>query len=106
MYQISFYVPEADAEKVKAAMFAAGGGELGDYRQCAWQTLGQGQFLPEGDAKPAIGSVGEVTRLPELKVEMVSADDRVKAVVSALIDAHPYEEPAYGVVKILTLEDL
>ena len=50
MYQISFYVPIHDAEKVKTAMFSAGAGRFNNYTQCAWQTEGKGQFMPVGDA--------------------------------------------------------
>ena len=46
LYQVYFYVPEASLEVVKQAMFNAGAGSVGDYQECAWQTLGQGQFKP------------------------------------------------------------
>jgi hypothetical protein len=44
MYQINFYVPKSALEVVKNAMFKAGSGQYNNYEQCAWQTLGQGQF--------------------------------------------------------------
>ena len=37
----------ADAERVKAALFAAGAGQLGDYSQAAFTVQGTGQFMPE-----------------------------------------------------------
>ena len=65
MYQLVVYVPETHLEPVKAALFAAGAGRIGDYAQCSWQVLGQGQFLPRAGAQPFIGTVGAVERLPE-----------------------------------------
>lgn len=46
MYKLSFFVPPSHVEQVKSAVFAAGGGRIGAYDQCAWQVLGQGQFRP------------------------------------------------------------
>lgn len=97
MYQLIFYVPESHLEPVKAASFAAGGGRIGEYDHCCWQTLGQGQFRASENADPFIGESGQVERVPEYKVEMVCASDVVKAVVDAMLSAHPYEEPAWSV---------
>lgn len=52
MYLINVYVPEDATEQVKAAMFAAGAGKLGQYDQAAWQTLGTGQFRPLAWQRP------------------------------------------------------
>ena len=44
MYKLSFFVPPSHVDVVKNAVFAAGGGRIGNYDHCAWQTLGQGQL--------------------------------------------------------------
>ena len=46
VFQISFYVPEDNLEAVKTAMFNAGAGKFNNYQNCAWQTMGKGQFKP------------------------------------------------------------
>ena len=106
MYRLNFYVPQNDLEKVKEALFKAGAGKIGNYRKCCWQVRGQGQFLPLKNSNPAIGKVGSVEEVVEYKVEMVCEDSLVRQVTNALIEAHPYEEPAYDLVKILTMADL
>lgn len=95
MYKLAFFVPPSHLDVVKAAVFAAGGGHLGDYDQCAWQTLGQGQFRPLDGSQPFIGQAGQLERLEEWKVELVVADDLIAQVVAALKQSHPYETPAY-----------
>lgn len=60
MYKLSFFVPDSHVEAVKSAVFAAGGGRIGDYDSCAWQVLGQGQFRPMDGSQPFIGQVGQV----------------------------------------------
>lgn len=106
MYQLVFYVPEAYLEPVKEAVFAAGGGTYKDYDMCAWQSLGRGQFRPLADADPFIGRVGELAHEPEYKVELVVPEDRTRTVVEALLRAHPYEEVAYALIRIHTIDDL
>lgn len=105
MYKLYFYVPEENLEKVKEAVFAAGAGEIGNYTKCSWQTAGTGQFLPGEDSQPAIGKQGEVEQLKEFQVEMVVDETSAEKVVDTLIKAHPYEEPAYGFIRIFTKKD-
>ena len=95
MYKLAFFVPASHVEVVKAAVFAAGGGRIGDYDHCAWQTLGQGQFRPLDGSQPFLGQTGQVEVVEEWKVELVVADELVAQVVAALKQSHPYETPAY-----------
>lgn len=100
MYKICFFVPEDHAEQAKAAVFEAGGGKIGDYDCCAWQTLGEGQFRPLDGSQPFLGQQGEIERVPEFRVELVCEDHVIQAVVTALKAGHPYEEPAYEVYRM------
>jgi len=98
-YQISFYVPEKQCEQVKQAMFDAGAGILGNYQECSWQTLGQGQFKPLEGSQPFLGKQGELEKVAEYKVEMICTEENIKPVIQALKSSHPYEVPAYFVTK-------
>ena len=97
MYKLCFYVPQSHLEPVKAAVFGAGAGCIGDYESCCWQVLGQGQFRPLAAAQPFIGQRDELSVVPEYRVELVCEDKVVEQAVAALKAAHPYEEPAYDV---------
>lgn len=102
MYKIVFYVPESHLQEVKQAVFDSGAGKIGDYDQCCWQVLGQGQFRPLAGAKPFIGEVSLEASAPaeevmEYRVELVSEDACIQQAVDALRQAHPYEEPAMDV---------
>lgn len=100
MYKLCFFVPATFAEKVKQAVFETGAGRLGNYEECAWQTSGQGQFKPLETANPFIGASGRLERVEELRVELLCSDDVVHEAVRELKKAHPYECPAYDVVKL------
>jgi len=100
MYKLSFFVPRTHLEQVKSAVFLTGAGKLGDYRECCWQSLGQGQFRPLSNSDPFIGAAGKLEYVEEYKVELVCKDELIKVAVEALKREHPYEEPAYDVVKL------
>jgi dinuclear metal center YbgI/SA1388 family protein len=91
------FVPPENAEALRAAVFAAGAGQIGDYSGCSWSVSGTGQFLPGDGASPAIGSVGTVEHVVEDRVEVIAPARARRAVLSAMRAAHPYEEPAFDI---------
>lgn len=92
------YAPEADAAAVAAAMHDAGAGAIGDYDRAMFTSRGTGSFRPKPGANPAIGTVGEVEHVEEIRVEMVASPAVRERVRAALLAAHPYEEVAYEVI--------
>lgn len=105
MYQLVFYVPGTHLDAVKSAVFDAGAGKFGQYDQCAWQTSGQGQFRPLDSSQPYVGRRGQLEIVEEIRVEMICVDERINAAVKALLAAHPYEQPAYAVYKMVDVEE-
>ena len=103
MYKLAFFVPESHLDVVKAAVFSTGAGKIGDYQECCWQVLGQGQFRPMASADPFIGNAGILEQVDEFRVELVCQDALIKEAIAALKQAHPYEEPAYDVWKLAEL---
>ena len=97
MYKLVFFVPDSHLEAVKLAVFAAGAGKIGDYDQCCWQTLGEGQFRPLAGSQPFTGAQDQLSRKPEWRVELVCDPEHISAAKQALIAAHPFEEPAYDI---------
>ena len=59
--------------------------------------------MPLAGNQSFIGTTNQLETIEEWRVEMVVTDERIKAVVQALKQAHPYETPAYDVLK---LEDI
>ncbi|ORB82957.1 Nif3-like dinuclear metal center hexameric protein [Mycobacterium kansasii] len=95
------YVPCEHADAVRAAVFDAGAGNIGDYSHCSWSVTGTGQFLPLDGASPAIGSIGTVERVAEDRVEVVAPARARAAVLAAMRVAHPYEEPAFDIFALI-----
>lgn len=99
MYKVIVFIPKENKEEVKEAMFAAGAGRIGNYDSCCFESEGMGQFRPNANANPHIGSLDQLEFVKEYKVEMVVEDHLIKDVLIAMKEAHPYEEPAYDVFK-------
>jgi hypothetical protein len=95
MYKLVVFILESHLQPMKSALFAAGAGQIGDYDQCSWQVLGEGQFRPLAGSDAYIGQLGELERVTEYRLETVVDDGHIEAVVQALYAAHPYEEPAF-----------
>jgi len=101
MYKLTVFIPEEALEDVKAALFAAGAGTIGNYEQCCWQVKGEGQFMPMAGSNPHLGSQDKLEKVAEWRVEMVVKTSMIAEVVEALKQAHPYETPAYDVLEVL-----
>jgi hypothetical protein len=99
-YKLIFFVPIAAKEIVKEAVFTTGAGELGNYARCSFETQGIGQFLPLIGASPALGQPLTLTKVEEVKVEILCHENNIQAALDALKASHPYEEPAFEVVKL------
>ncbi len=103
--KIVVFVPADPAvvDRVRAAMSAAGAGVIGAYSCCSFSAAGTGTFLGGESTRPVVGQSGRLERVDELRLEMVCPEDCVPAVAAALRAAHPYEEPAFDVLKLLAL---
>jgi dinuclear metal center YbgI/SA1388 family protein len=97
------FVPVEAAPVLIDSLAAAGAGQLGDYDHCAWIGTGEGMFRARPGAHPAVGSIGEVARLREARVEMVVPRAARTEIVRALRAAHPYEEPAFDLLPMADL---
>ncbi len=91
------FVPPGAVGKVAGAIFAAGAGHIGDYSQCSYRLSGQGTFVAGESTSPTVGERGRMEFVDETRLESVVDSDRLPAVIRALVDAHPYEEPAYDI---------
>lgn len=93
-------VPLTHAEAVRKALGDAGAGRVAKYSHCSFSTRGTGRFTPLAGAQPHIGSIGvpETVEEEQIQVDVMEAD--IKAVITALKQAHPYEEIGYEVYRV------
>lgn len=99
-YKLVVFVPVESAAKVSNAIFAAGAGAMGNYSSCGFQIEGTGSFKPLKGARPAIGKKGKLQKLPEIRFETIVPAKKLDACIAAMRKAHPYEMPAFDVIKL------
>jgi dinuclear metal center YbgI/SA1388 family protein len=91
------FVPQASLERVADAIFEAGAGHIGDYSRCSYRLSGQGTFFGGDSTNPTIGERGRMEFVDEVRLESVVDAKKLPAVIRAMIEGHPYEEPAYDI---------
>jgi dinuclear metal center YbgI/SA1388 family protein len=94
------YVPESHLDKVRAALFEAGAGVIGNYDQCGFVTDGTGSFRGNESANPFAGKKGEMHFENESRFETILFSHIKEKVIRALLAAHPYEEVAYDLYEL------
>jgi len=99
-YKLVVFVPVEALAPVSNAVFEAGAGWIGNYRDCGFNTEGTGTFLPLEGANPTIGEQGQLEKVREFRFETIVPAAKIQAVVEAMKKAHPYEMPAFDVIKL------
>lgn len=95
--QLVCYVPTEHLETVRNALSEAGAGNLGNYSDCSFSSSGEGTFKAKEGANPFVGEINELKKEAELKLEMIFPLHLKSRIVSALKEAHPYEEVAFSI---------
>ena len=105
-FKLVLTVPTSHTEAVLTAIGEAGGGQIDQmYDCCAFISRGEGRFRPLEGAHPAIGRIGQVTRVVEDRIEITITPDKLSAVIFAIRQVHPYEVPVIDVFPLLDLSE-
>lgn len=95
--KLQTYVPVLNFAEVQQALFDAGAGEIGNYKNCSFRVEGKGTFLPTQGAHPFIGKINKPEEVEEGLLSVIFEDYKQSAVLKALKNSHPYEEVSYEV---------
>ncbi len=91
------FIPEKQAPKVSEAVFKAGGGHIGNYDYCGYSLEGTGSFRGDENTNPFVGKKGQIHYEKEIRFETIFPNYLQGKIISALTEAHPYEEVAYDI---------
>ena len=100
LMKLAVFVPLKDVDKVRAAIFEAGGGAIGNYSNCSFNINGKGSFKGNEGSNPVIGEKGKLHFEDEVRVEVVFPEYKKANILESMINHHPYEEVAYDVYPI------
>lgn len=104
--KIYVFVPKTDINKVRMALGQAGIGKMGNYDYCSFVSEGKGYFRPLEGADPAIGTVGKIEEVEEMKLEFVCLESEIDKVIEVVKKNHPYEEVTLDVIPLLDLPSI
>ena len=98
--KVVVFVPENNLEKVSNAIFNAGGGIIGEYKKCSFSNAGNGTFQGSENSNPTIGKKENFEKVHEVRLEVLVNSWILNNVISAINEAHPYEEPAFDIIPL------
>jgi len=100
--KLQTYIPKANAEALRNALFKAGAGSIGNYESCSFNVDGKGTYMGNEDSNPIIGQKGELHTENETAISVTFKKHLETKVLKTLFETHPYEEVAY---EVSTLEN-
>ena len=100
LYKLIVFVPVASLDAVRTALVSSGAGNIGNYDSCSYVTQGEGSFRALEGAEPYVGAVGSVHHEAECRLEVILPGRCRSKVLRAMLEAHPYEEPAYDLIAL------
>jgi len=105
LYKLVTFIPQEHIKSLQLALYEAGGGQIGDYDNCSYYSSGTGSFRPLDNANPFIGTSGVDEEVSEARLEIVFEEYNLKKITKGLFENHPYETPAYDIIKIHSSND-
>jgi dinuclear metal center YbgI/SA1388 family protein len=93
--KLEFFVPSKGKDRVLEAIFEAGAGQIGEYKDCSFQLEGMGTYTPSDKANPHLGQRGVPHREPETRIEVILPSYLSSKIIQVMRKNHPYEEVAY-----------
>lgn len=100
LYKLVVYVPATHENEVRKVLFDCGAGHIGNYDSCSFNTKGIGTFRPLDGSHPFIGEINKQEYVEEIKIETIITQENLNTVIAKMLQVHPYEEPAYDVIKL------
>ncbi len=98
--KLEIFVPEDYLDAIQEALWQVDAGHIGAYDHCMSYSPVTGCWRPLPGTTPFLGEENQLSREPELKVEVICRRERVRETVAAVKAAHPYEEPVINVIPL------
>lgn len=97
IWKLVTYAPLENANQIRQALFEAGAGNIGNYDNCSFNSMGKGTYRGNEDSNPVIGEKHEFVEGEEQKIEVTFEKHLQNKILKALFESHIYEEVAYEI---------
>jgi len=94
------FVPVSHKEEIKNVLFSAGAGQIGNYTECSFETVGNGNYKANEKANPFLGEKNTRHTEAEVRIEVVFSADKENKLIKAMLGVHPYEEVSYDIISL------
>ena len=98
--KLEIFIPESHFPQLQRALQSVDAGHIGNYDCCLSYSRVTGCWRPLEGTNPYLGSTGEISSEPELKVEVTCRTQCVEETLRAIKAVHPYEEPVINVIPL------
>lgn len=98
--KLEIFLPESHLEPLREALRKVDAGHIGNYDCCLSYSRVMSSWRPLVGTSPYLGTPGEISVVPECKVEVTCLTRKVKETVAAVKAVHPYEEPVINVIPL------
>ena len=98
--KLEILIPEAYLEVLREALVRVDAGHMGRYDSCLSYSRVTGCWRPLEGANPFLGTPGEISCEPELKVEVTCLTEKIPETIAAVKLVHPYEEPVINAIPL------
>ncbi|MBQ9405281.1 MAG: divalent cation tolerance protein CutA [Desulfovibrio sp.] len=99
--KLEIFIPESHFRDLQQTLRQVDAGHLGNYDSCLSYSRVMGTWRPLEHTSPYIGTIGEVSEEPELKVEVTCRRDKLAETIAAIKRIHPYEEPVINALPLI-----
>lgn len=98
VFKVAVHVPEEYVDEMTVKINESMEPLYPGYDMVFSLTEVTGMWRPLEGSNPFIGNPGSVSVEKEIKVEFAVRERNLKDVINAVLDVHPYEEPAIDVI--------
>ncbi|MEH6537896.1 MAG: Nif3-like dinuclear metal center hexameric protein [Psychroserpens sp.] len=98
--KLTTYVPIGNANALRAQLFKAGAGNIGNYDNCSFNTEGTGTYRGDENSNPTLGKKGELHEEQEMQISVTFNKHIESKLLNTLFEHHPYEEVAFEVATL------
>ncbi|WP_299227168.1 Nif3-like dinuclear metal center hexameric protein [uncultured Psychroserpens sp.] len=98
--KLTTYIPSANAQALRAQLFKAGAGNIGNYDNCSFNSEGVGTYRGNENSNPILGKKGEEHQECETQISVTFNKHIESKLLNTLFKYHPYEEVAFEVTSL------
>jgi len=98
--KLEIFIPESHLPALQKTLCEVDAGHIGNYDCCLSYSAVTGCCRPLEGTDPYLGSVGEISSEPELKVEVTCRTENIDTTIEAVKAVHPYEEPIINAIPL------